>query len=182
MKVSLLTPFLYLVLVEQEILFNVWSFTGPLPPPEDIHISESNNSLVIEWNPPYSAINTNSNVIHVDPHITHYTVYIVDNYTGNYMERVNVTETSFRRNVAINNSCPMYGVTAWNSGGEGDMSVPLPGYLPRSKLMYCEPGYIVKLITHLYFCISVPSNIASEDIDIHREAAALDIRLHVSCD
>jgi len=32
----------------------------------------------------------------------------------------------------------MYRVTAWNSGGEGDMSAPLPGYLPRSKLTFCK--------------------------------------------
>jgi len=115
-----------------------WSFTGPLPSPENVHINESNSSLVIEWNPPYSTINIESNVLHVDPHITQYTVYIVDNYTGNYMERVNVTETLFRRNISDDNSCPVYHVTAWNSGGEGDMSVPLPGYLPRSKLSFCN--------------------------------------------
>ena len=111
-------------------------FTGPLPSPEDIHISEWNDSLVnFEWNPPYSAINTESTV-HVDPHITQYTVYIVDNYTGNFMDEVNITETSisFRRETRDDYSCPLYGVTAWNSGGEGDMSVLLPGYLPRSKL------------------------------------------------
>jgi len=74
----------------------------------------------------------------VDPHITQYTVYIVDNYTGNYTDKMNVTGTSFRRNISDDTSlCPMYGVTAWNSGGEGDMSVPLPGYLPRSKLTFC---------------------------------------------
>jgi len=63
------------------------------------------------------------------------------------MERVNVTETSFRRNTPNDNSCPVYRVTAWNSGGEGDMSAPLPGgkllllgYLPCSKLTsYCKP-------------------------------------------
>ena len=110
---------------------NIWPFTGPLPPPEGIHVSESNNSLVIEWNPPYSVINTNSSVMHIDPHIIQYTVYIVDNYT-NYVEKVNVTETSFRRNIPNDNSCPMYRVTAWNSGGEGNMSVPLPG--ARGKL------------------------------------------------
>ena len=71
------------------------------------------------------------------PHITQYTVYIVDNYTGILMDKVNVTETSFRRTISDDHSCPMYGVSAWNSGGEGDMSVPLPGYLPRSKL-HCD--------------------------------------------
>jgi len=97
-------------------------------------MNESNSSLVIEWNPPYSVINSESSVVHVDPHITQYTVYIVDNYTGNFMDKVNVTETSFRRNISDDNSCPMYHVTAWNSGGEGDMSVSLSGNLPHSKL------------------------------------------------
>jgi len=72
-------------------------------------------------------------VVHVDPHITQYTVYIFDNYTGNFINKVNVTETSFRRNISDDHLCPVYHVTAWNSGGEGDMSVPLPGYLARSK-------------------------------------------------
>ena len=69
------------------------------------------------------------------PHITQYTVYIFDNYTGNLTDKVNVTETSFRRNISDDNSCPVYAVSAWNSGGEGNMSAPLPGYLPRSKLL-----------------------------------------------
>jgi len=87
----------------------------------------------------------------------------------------------------------MYRVTAWNSGGEGNMSVPLPGgklpllgYLPCSKLTYGKPFWleyiILNLIMHLYFCIPAPKSIAAENIDIHREAGALDIRLHVSCD
>ena len=124
----------------------IWFFTGHLPPPEDIHIDESNNFLVIEWNPPYSAINTNSSVIHVDPHITQYTVYIVDNYTGNYMEKVNVTEMSFRRNIPNDNSCPVYRVTAWNSGGEGDMSVPLPGARGKLPLLGYLPTQYVNLL------------------------------------
>jgi len=71
--------------------------------------------------------------VHVDPYITQYTVYIIDNCTGRFVDKVNVTETSFRANISDDNSCPVYRVTAWNSGGEGDMSVPLPGYFLRSK-------------------------------------------------
>ena len=71
--------------------------------------------------------------MHVDPYITQYTVYIIDNCTGHFVEKVNVTETSIRRNSSDDNSRPMYCITAWNSGGEGDMSVPLPGYFPHSK-------------------------------------------------
>jgi len=43
------------------------------------------------------------------------------------MDKVNVTETLFRASISDNNSCPMYYITAWNSGGEGDRSPPLPG-------------------------------------------------------
>ena len=63
--------------------------------------------------------------------ITHYTLYTIDSYTGNYIDKVNVTETSFTRNTTDEQSCPMYYITAWNSGGEGDMSVPVPP--PHSK-------------------------------------------------
>jgi len=110
--------------------------TGPLPSPENIRINEWDHYLLINWDPPYSEINTDSSIIHVDPHITQYTVYIVDNYTGSYLDEMNITETSisFRRKATDDHSCPMYGVTAWNAGGEGDMSVLLPGYLLRSKL------------------------------------------------
>jgi len=103
-----------------------------------VHINESNDLLFVKWNPPYSANNTESSVVNVDPHITQYTVYIIDNYTGDCINKVNVTETSFKRNATDDYLCLMYRVTAWNSGGEGDMSAPLPGYLPRSKLTFCK--------------------------------------------
>lgn len=109
----------------------IYSLTGHLPPPENIRINESNDFFYIEWNPPYSTFNTDSAVIHVDPYITHYTLYIIDSYTGNYIDKLNVTVTSFTRNTTDEQSCPMYYITAWNSGGEGDMSVPVP--LPHSK-------------------------------------------------
>jgi len=66
---------------------------------------------------------------------------------------VNVTETSFRANISDDNSsCPMYRVTAWNSGGEGDMSAPLPGYLPRSKLTFCKTVTFMHLWLHFDIC------------------------------
>jgi len=103
----------------------ICSFTGRLPSPENVQI---NVSLIIEWDPPYTAINNNdTSIMHVDPHITQYTVYIIDKYTGNYMDKVNVTKETFSRNIPDVHSCPTYGVTAWNSGGEGHMSPPLPG-------------------------------------------------------
>ena len=81
-------------------------------------------------------MNSELNFMHVNPHITQYTVYIIDNYTGNCIDKVNITEVSFTlgSNVPDDRLCRVYGVTAWNSGGEGKMSVPLPGYLPHSKL------------------------------------------------
>ena len=55
----------------------------------------------------------NSDIIRVDPHITHYTIYITDNYTGNSIFTVNVTETQFTLNALDNDLCPMYHVSAW---------------------------------------------------------------------
>ena len=67
------------------------TFTDRLPSPENVHIKEHFNSTIIGWTPPYSAMN--NDIIHVDPHITHYTVYITDNYTGNIIVKENVTDT-----------------------------------------------------------------------------------------
>ena len=98
------------------------SFTGHLSSPESIHINGSVNSSTIQWIPPYSALNNDT--IHVDPHITQYTVYITDNYTGNVV-KVNVTETQFTFNIQDDDLCPMYQVSAWNTGGEGKLSEPV---------------------------------------------------------
>jgi len=126
----------------------------------------------------------------VVPHITQYTVYIIDNCTGNFINKVNVTETSFRRNISDDHSHSMYHVTAWNSGGESDMSALLPGYLPYSKLTLMSVPILARLLrifvmswpSILFPYYTVPNSIAAEDIDIHREHGALDIHLHVSCD
>ena len=98
------------------------SFTGHLSSPENIHINGSVNSSTIQWKPPFSSIN--NGVIHVDPHITQYTVYITDNYTGDVV-KVNVTETRYTFNIQDDDLCPMYQVSAWNAGGEGDLSEPV---------------------------------------------------------
>ena len=63
-----------------------------------------------------------NNDIHVDPHITQYTVYITDNYTGNNIVKENVTETQFTLNTQDDGLCPMCQVSATNAGGEGEMS------------------------------------------------------------
>ena len=69
-------------------------------------------------------MNRKSDVIHVNPHITQYTVYTSDAYTRRMIESVNTTETSFTptHNAPL---CPMYQVSAWNAGGEGELSEPV---------------------------------------------------------
>ena len=113
------------------------TFTGRLPSPKNVHIKEHfnssiNNSSTIEWSPPYSAMNNESGIIHVNPHITQYTVYITDNYTGNFVIE-NVTETQFTFINQGDSLCPMYQVSAWNAGGEGELSEPVQESTPRGK-------------------------------------------------
>ena len=107
------------------------TFTGRLPSPESVDIKE--NSSTIEWKLPYSAMNNESDIIHVDPHITHYTVYITDNYTGNIVVKENVTETHYTPNIQGDGLCPMYQVSAWNVGGEGNKSDLVWDSTPRGK-------------------------------------------------
>ena len=107
----------------------LWFFTGHLPSPESVQVSELVNSSTIQWKSPYSSLNSDN--IHVDPRITQYTVYITDNYTGNSIVNVNITETQFTFNASENGLCPMYQVSAWNAGGEGELSETLQ---ERSKL------------------------------------------------
>ena len=102
---------------------------GHLPSPENVHINETGN---IKWNPPYYSVNNESDIMHVDPHITHYTVYITDNYTGNTIKE-NVRETQFTFNTREDDLCPMYQVSAWNAGGEGELSSPVWDSTPQGK-------------------------------------------------
>ena len=75
----------------------------------------------------------NDDTISVDPHITQYTVHITDNYTGDVV-KVNVTETQFTFNIQDDDcSCLMYQVSAWNSGGEGELSESVQESIPRGK-------------------------------------------------
>ena len=110
----------------------VHSFAGPLPPPENVMISSQNSSTQLQWKPPYNTMNNESDVIYVDPHITQYTVYIFDAYTRRMMRSMNMTETSFK---PTNNvpPCPMYHVSAWNAGGEGELSEPVQERMPQGK-------------------------------------------------
>ena len=110
------------------------TFTDRLPSPESVHIKEHFNSSTIEWKPPFSAMNNESDIIHVDSHITHYTVYITDNYTGNIIVKENVTETQFSPNIQQDDVlCPMCQVSAWIAGGEGEVSEPVEDNTPRGK-------------------------------------------------
>ena len=73
----------------------------------------------------------NNDVIHVYPHITQYTVYITDIYTGNIIVKENVTETQFTYNTRGDDSCPMYQISAWNVDGEGEKSEPVQESTPQ---------------------------------------------------
>ena len=75
----------------------------------------------------------NSDIIHMDPHITQYTVYITDNYTGNIIVKENVTETQYIFNASRDGSCLIYQVSAWNAGGEGELSEPVQDSTPQGK-------------------------------------------------
>ena len=68
--------------------------------------------------------------MHVDPHITQYTVYITNNYTGNVVKK-SVRETQYTFNIQDDGLCPMYQVSAWNVGGEGELSDPVQESTPR---------------------------------------------------
>ena len=110
----------------------IFSFAGLLPPPENVTVSSQNFSTQLQWNPPYTMMNNESDVIHVDPHITQYTVYIFDASNGSMIRSVNITETSFTptHNIPL---CPMYQVSAWNAGGEGNRSEPVQDSTPQGK-------------------------------------------------
>ena len=71
--------------------------------------------------------------ISVDPHITQYTVYITDSYNTGDVVKANVTETQFTFNNQGNVLCPVYRVSAWNAGGEGQLSEPVQESTPQGK-------------------------------------------------
>ena len=76
-------------------------------------------------------MNNKSDVIDVNPEITHYTVYIFYPSAARMNDSVNVTETSFRHTNYI--PCPIYQVSAWNSAGEGELTEPLQESTVRGK-------------------------------------------------
>ena len=110
----------------------IYSFAGSLPPPENVTISSHNSRTQLQWKPPYYTLNIESDVIHVDPHITQYTVYIFDASNGSMIRSVNTTETSITPTNDIP-LCPMYKVSAWNAGGKGELSQTLQESTPQGK-------------------------------------------------
>ena len=76
----------------------------------------------------------------VNPHITQYTVYITDNSTGNTVTE-NVTETHFSFNTLNDGSCPIYQVSAWNAGGEGELSEPVWDSTLQGKRGLSRPSH-----------------------------------------
>ena len=70
----------------------------------------------------------------MDPHITQYSVYITDVYTNKSIKEINVTETGFTFDTLDLDSCPIYQVSAWNVGGEGELSEPVQESTPQGKL------------------------------------------------
>ena len=110
----------------------IYSSTGSLPPPENVTINSQNSHTQLQWKPPYYTLNEESDIIHVAPHITQYKVYIFDAYNGSMIRSVNTTKTSL---TPINTLplCPMYQVSAWNAGGEGNKSEPVWDSTPQGK-------------------------------------------------
>ena len=110
----------------------IHSSAGPLPPPENVTISSQNPHARLQWKPPYYTLNQESDVIHVDPHITHYTVYIFDAYNRSMNHSVKTTETSFTPMNTLP-LCPTYQIAAWNAGGKGELSEPVQESIPQGK-------------------------------------------------
>ena len=107
-------------------------YIGPLPSPGNLALSSQSSFSQLQWKPPYYMMNNESAGIHVDPHITQYTVYIFDASNHSMIHSVNTTMTSFTatHNIPL---CPVYRVSAWNAGGEGELSEPVQESTAQGK-------------------------------------------------
>ena len=77
---------------------------GHLPDPENVTlISQNSSTSELQWKPPYYTINQESDIIHVDPMITQYTVCTIDAYTSRMIGSMNTTVTSFTLNTVSEN-------------------------------------------------------------------------------
>ena len=145
----------------------------------------------------------NNHIIHVDPQITQYTVYITDNHTGYSIVEKNVTRTQFTIGISENVLSPIYQISAWNAVGEGELSEPVHGCIPRSKLYICWSHFqllsrtpvcvsyqgsgkeiivicLLNDMAKLYFLSAVPRKIAGENVVLTAASNILHINLHVS--
>ena len=127
----------------------------------------------------------NIDTIHVDPHITQYTVCITDLYTGNTFKE-NVTATRFTFNNQDDTLCPMYQVSAWNAGGEGELSEPVQESTPRGKeFLNSQASAFPPAFSLTFFpcTITVPHSIIAENVSVavtEESNALLNIRIDVS--
>ena len=97
----------------------------------------------------------NNDTVHVNPHITQYTVYITDNYTGDSIVKENVTETHYIYNIQDDDICPTYRISAWNAGGEGELSEPVQESSPRGKQSYGKLSELIRLRRPAGLCNSI---------------------------
>ena len=123
-------------------------------------------------------MNQESDVIHVDPHITHYTVYIFDAYSRSMIHSVNTTKTSFTLAYTLP-LCPMYQVSAWNAGGEGELSEPIQDSTPQgkqTKTYYKHTRTFCQLSLLFLFCTSLVEN---TNVTVTAESGALQFHIEV---
>ena len=88
--------------------------------------------IELQWSPPFSSANTESDSIsvHVDPHVTKYTVYITDTTTLTAVGH-NAIETHYTfMNTDHHYPCNSYQfcASASNAAGEGEESRRVEGY------------------------------------------------------
>jgi len=122
-------------------------FIGRLPPPENVTIRSKNSTTIhLDWNTPYFTrnslsdavheINNKSDVVHVNPHITQYTVYISSSAGRNITRNVTEAQYIFRDSLTTKNDlCSnfTFSISAWSAGNEGEMSEPVQGSLLHGK-------------------------------------------------
>ena len=131
----------------------------------------------------------NNDTVHVNPHIIQYTVYITNNYTGDSIVKENVTETHYIYNIQDDDICPTYRISAWNAGGEGELSEPVQESSPRGKQVTEELSQLIRLCRSLQQLellfsflpsITVPNSVAAENISLTLEPSVVRIHIDVS--
>ena len=130
-----------------------------------------------------------NDTVHVNPHIIQYTVYITNNYTGDSIVKENVTETHYIYNIQDDDICPTYRISAWNAGGEGELSEPVQESSPRGKQVTEELSELIRLCRSLQQLellfsflpsITVPNSVAAENISLTLEPSVVRIHIDVS--